>query len=165
MSQILSELRCRCKEEFLVTKMTKKPSLQSEGKPVKYPDWKECTSVSFVTKSKNSFSLNAKLLLNTFRKKYFYHAVEEILCSANLRQQERDNLLSILSSPAISLQNHFFIDFFEIWINDIYINETSKTNRFLKAKDSNFLSADTSYITIKLFYRTKPIIKNQEPLW
>jgi hypothetical protein len=44
---------------------------------------------------------------------------------------ERDNLLAILYSPVLSLQNNFSINFFDIWIREIYINEISKVNKFL----------------------------------
>jgi hypothetical protein len=51
--------------------------------------------------------------------------IDFILIKAN--PIERDNLLAILYSP-ISLQNNLSINL--IWINEIYINETPKINKF-----------------------------------
>jgi hypothetical protein len=76
---------------------------------------------------------------------------------------ERDNLLAIIYSPILSLQNNFSINFFDIWIHEIYINEVSKVNKFLNHDSSNF--EPFSYITIKLFYKMRLPIKKQDPLW
>ena len=78
-------------------------------------------------------------------------------------KRERENLLEILYSPIILLQNNFSVNFFDIWIREIYIEEISKVNKFLKT-DSETLDQFT-YITIKFFYKTRVPIKKQEALW
>ena len=76
---------------------------------------------------------------------------------------ERDNLLAVLYSPILSLQNNFSVNFFDIWIREVYIDEISKINRFL----TNELqpSESFSFITIKLFYKIRIPVKKQESLW
>ena len=76
---------------------------------------------------------------------------------------EKNNLLEILYLPVLSLQNNFSINFFDIWIHEIYINETSKDNKFITNNSQN--PEQLSYITIKLLYKTKVPIKKQESLW
>ena len=76
---------------------------------------------------------------------------------------KRNNLLSIIYSPIVSLQNNFSINFFDIWIHEIYINEVSKINRFIP---TNFQNLERfNYITIKLFYKPGIPTKKQETLW
>ena len=162
MNRILYENRCRCNEEFSITKKRKSPT-RSEGKPLQYPKLDEITSKSFQIKYANKLSLTAKFLLNSFQNKYIYYAIDDILYTLKSSQSERDKILAILYSPIISLQNNFSVNFFDIWIRDIYIEEVSKTNKFL-SNDSQGLSQFT-YITIQFFYKTKIPIRKQESLW
>ena len=135
---------------------------RSKGK-IKYPDRESTLSKTFQIKYDKKLSSVAKLLLNNFQKKYFYYAIDDILYSFQSNPSERDNLLGILYSPVISLQNNFSIDFFNIWIDEIYIQEISKVNKFLKTNSSNF--KQYSYITIKFLY-TMPILpKKPDSLW
>ena len=137
---------------------------RSKGK-IDYPDPfdKSTLSKTFQIKYDKKLSSVAKLLLNNFQKKYFYYAIDDILYSFQSNPSERDNLLGILYSPVISLQNNFSIDFFNIWIDEIYIQEISKVNKFLKTNSSNF--QQYSYITIKFLY-TMPILpKKPDSLW
>jgi hypothetical protein len=48
MNQILYENRCKCNEEFSITK--KRKSTRSEGKPLQYPKSNEITSKTFQIK-------------------------------------------------------------------------------------------------------------------
>ena len=137
---------------------------RSKGK-IDYPDPfdKSTLSKTFQIKYDKKLSSVAKLLLNNFQKKYFYYAIDDILYSFQSNPSERDNLLAILYSPVLSLQNNFSIDFFDIWIDEIYIQEISKVNKFLKTNPSNF--QQYSYITIKFLY-TMPILpKKPDSLW
>jgi hypothetical protein len=162
MNRILYENRCKCNEEFSITKKRKSNS-RSEGKPLQYPKPTELTSRTFRIEYNENLSLAAKFILNSFQNKYIYYAIDDILYSFRSNPIERDNLLAVLYSPILSLQNNFLVNFFDIWIRDIYIEEISKTNKFLK-KDSENLYKVT-YITIKLFYKTRVPIKKQESLW
>jgi hypothetical protein len=162
MNRILYENRCKCNEEFAITKK-RKSNNRSEGKPIQYPKPSELTSKTFQIEYHENLSSTAKFILNSFQNKYIYYAIDDILYSLKSNPNERDNLLAVLYSPILSLQNNFLVNFFDIWIRDIYINEISKPNRFLK-QDSEDLNKINS-ITIKLFYKTRVPIKKQESLW
>jgi len=156
----LYDFRCRCNEEFGIIKKPKLLS-HSKGKPLQYPV--KIRSKTFQFKYEKKLSFIAKFILNSFRNKYIYYAIDDIIYLLNSNPVERDNLLSILYSPLLSLQNSFYINFFDIWIHEIYIEEISKLNKFLK-QDCQTLRQFT-YITIKFFYQTRVPVKRQESLW
>jgi hypothetical protein len=159
MNQILYENRCRCNEEFSITKK-RKSITRSEGKPLQYPT--EITSKTFQIKYEKKLSPLAKILVNSFQNKYIYYAIDDILYSFKTDSAERENLLAILYSPVLSLQNNFSVNFFDIWIRQVSIEEISKVNKFLTTSQT---SEEFSYITIKLFYKTRVPVKKQESLW
>lgn len=132
---------------------------------VKYPDFvkQPSSSKTFQIKYDKKLSSVAKLLLNSFQKKYIYYAIDDILYSFQSNPNERDNLLEILYSSVLSLHNNESADFFKIWIDEIYIEEISNVNKFLKNNSSNF--QQSSYITIKLLYIIPILPKKQEFLW
>ena len=162
MNRILYENRCRCNEDFSITKK-RKSSTRSEGKPLQYPKSNEITSKTFQIKYPNKLSLTSKFILNSFHNKYIYYAIDDILYTLKSSPIERDSLLAILYSPVLSLQNNFSVNFFDIWIRQVYIEEISKTNKFLN-NDSQTLN-QCSYITIQFFYKTRVPVKKQESLW
>ena len=162
MNRILYENRCRCNEDFSITKK-RKSSTRSEGKPLQYPKSNEITSKTFQIKYQNKLSLTSKFILNSFQNKYIYYAIDDILYTLKFSPIERESLLTILYSPIISLQNNFSVNFFDIWIRQIYIEEISKTNKFL-IDDLKTLDQFT-YITIQFFYKTRVPVKKQESLW
>ena len=162
MNRILYENRCRCNEEFSITKPRKSNS-RSEGKPLQYPKANEVISKTFQIKYQKNLSSTAKVILNSFRNKYIYYAIDDILYGLKSTPTERDNLLAVLYSPILSLQNNFSVNFFDIWIREVYIDETSKINRFLNNELQP--SESFSFITIKLFYKTRIPVKKQESLW
>ena len=110
MNRILYELRCKCKEEFSITKK-RKSSTRSEGKPLQYPDLNEITSKTFKIKYDHKISSVAKSLLNSFRNKYLYYAIDDILYLLKSNPTEQENLLTILYSPVLSIHNNFSINF------------------------------------------------------
>lgn len=162
MNRILYEIRCKCNEDISVTKKRRSTN-RSEGKPLLYPNPGELTSKTFQIKYEKSLSSVAKFLLNSFQNKYLYYAIDDILYLLNSNPRERDNLLALLYSPVLSLQNNFSINFFDIWIQEVYIHDVAKTNKFLTTNVPNFESFQ--YITIKLLYRTKIPVKKQGSLW
>jgi len=164
MTRILYEIRCKSKEEVSITKK-RQTSTRSEGKPFLYPNSNEITSKTLQIKYDKKLSSIAKMVLNNCHKKYFYYAIDDILYLLKSNPIERNNILSILYSPVLSLQNNLSINFFDIWIQDIYINEISKANKFLTEDNETQNLEPFSYITIKLLYRTKIPIKKQEALW
>lgn len=162
MNRILYENRCKCNEEFSLIKK-RKVKTRSEGKPLQYPKSSEILSKTFQIKYPKNLSLTAKCLLNNFQNKYIYYAIDDILYSLKSKPIERDNLLAILYSPILSLQNNFSVNFFDIWIREVYIDEISKNNKFLK-NDSKIIE-QSNFITIKFFYRIRVPVKKQESLW
>ena len=137
---------------------------RSKGK-IDYPDpaVESTLSKTFQIKYDKKLSSVAKFILNSFQKKYIYYAIDDILYSFQSNPIERDNLLGILYSPVLSLQNNFSIDFFDIWIDEIYIQEISKVNKFFKNNSSNF--QQYSYITIKFLYKMPILPKKPDSLW
>ena len=162
MNRILYENRCKCNEEFSITKKRKSTN-RSEGKALQYPKHIEITSKIFQIEYHEHLSLTAKFILNSFHNKYIYYAIDDILYSLRSNPSERDNLLAVLYSPILSLQNDFLVNFFDIWIRDISLNEIPKSNKFLKQETENL--EKVNLITIKLFYKTRVPIKKQESLW
>ena len=174
MNQILYEKRCRCNEKFSIFEKRSSTS-RSEGRPFPYirkPLYESDETIyygsppksfTFQIKYEKELSTIARFILNSFQKKYIYYAIDDILYLLNSNPIERNNLLSIIYSPIVSLQNNFSINFFDIWIHEIYMNEVSKINRFIPTNSQNF--ERFSYITIKLFYKPGVPIKKQETLW
>lgn len=110
-------------------------------------------------------TLTARSILTSFTNKYIYYAIDDILYLLNSNKIERDNLLAILYSSMLSLHNDFSINFFDIWIDSVYLNDCHQKNRFLNEK-SNYLNQSTvTTITLKLHYLTRTPIKKPEPIW
>lgn len=164
MNQFYYEKRCKCNEEVSLTKK-RKSITRSEGKPVKYPnpELDEIFLKTFQIKYDKKLSPIAKLVLNSFQNKYSYYAIDDILYLFELNPNERENLLAILYSPILSLQNNYSVNFFDIWIKEIYIDEVFKVNKFL-SNDSQ-TSKQVSYITLKFIYKTRVPLKKPESLW
>ena len=151
--------RCRC-----VTK--KRNSLTiSEGRPLQYPEPDEILTKTFQIKYQNQLSLTAKLVLNSFRNKYIYYAIDDILYTFKSSPIERDNLLAIFYSPILSLQNNFCINFFDIWIGEVYLEEVSNPNKFFNSDSQSFDQVSyITYITIQFFYTISLPVEKEEPL-
>ena len=162
MNKILYENRCKCKEDFSIIK---KHNLnkRSEGKPLPYLKSNKITYKTFQLKYDKNLSLTERFILNSFKNKYIYYAIDDILYLLPSNLIEKNNLLEILWSPIVSLQNNFYIDFFDIWIHEIYITEKPKFNKFLMNDSQNL--KNFSYITIKLLYKKKVPVKKYESLW
>ena len=162
MNRILYQNRCKCNEESSITKK-RKSTTRSEGKPLQYPETNEVISKTFKIRLKKKLSAPAKFVLNSFHNKYIYYAMDDILYLFKLNATERNDLLAILYSPVLSLQNNFSVNFFDIWIREIYIDEVSNFNKFLN--NNSRTSKQFNYIIIKLFYKTRIPVKKQESLW
>ena len=136
---------------------------KSEGKSLQYPKSTEVMSKIFQFKYEYNLSSTAKFILNSFQNKYLYYAIDDILYGLKENLNERNNLLEILYSPILSLHNNFSVNFLDIWIREIYIDEISKPNKFIQDRFQS--SKKCNLITIKFFYKTKVPIKRQELLW
>jgi hypothetical protein len=162
MYKVKSAKNCICNQEFSITKKRKRKT-QSQGNLIQYPKSSEIRSKTFQIRYQKPLSLTAKFILNNFQNKYIYYAIDDILYLLKSNPIERENLLVILYSPILSLQNNFSVNFFDIWIREVSIDEISKTNKFLK-NDSKTLKQFNS-ITIKFFYKTRVPGKKQESFW
>ena len=105
---------------------------------------------TFNVKSEKKLSPLAKIILQSFQFKHFYYVRDDIDYLLKSNPTERDFLLQALYSIVISLQNNLFINFFDMWVYEIYINKVSNYNKFMNQKSQNLESDE--YITIKLAY-------------
>jgi hypothetical protein len=118
---------------------------------------------TFNVKCDKELSSLAKTILKSFKFKLYYYIVDDLLYLLNSNPKERDYLLQILHSSVIFLQNNLYVNFFDIYIYDISINEISKFNRFVNDRADSFKIS--SIITIKLAYQVKPITRKLETAW
>lgn len=105
---------------------------------------------TFNVKSEKKLSPLAKLILQNVQFKHFYYVRDDISYLLKSNPSERDFLLQALYSIVISLQNNLSINFFDMWIYEIYINKVSTHNKFMSRKSENIEPGE--YITIKLAY-------------
>ena len=105
---------------------------------------------TFNVKSEPMLSPLAKSILQSVQFKHFYYVRDDIDYRLRSHPMERDFLLQALFSIAISLQNNLAINFFDMWIYEIYISKVSTDNKFMSQKSENLESGE--YITIKLAY-------------
>ena len=118
---------------------------------------------TFSVKCDNKLSPLAKTILESFNFKLYYYVIDDLLYLLKSNLDERDYLLQILNSSVIFLQNNLYVNFFDIYIYDITINEVSKFNRFVNKQSNSFKVSNI--ITIKLAYQIKPIQKKLETIW
>ena len=118
---------------------------------------------TFNVKCDNKLSPLAKTILQSFKFKLYYYVIDDLLYLLKSRIDERDYLLQILNSTVIFLQNNLYVNFFDIYIYDISINEISKINRFVNEQPESFKLSNT--ITIKLAYQVTAVPKKLETIW
>mgnify|MGYP000889735485 CR=1 FL=1 len=118
---------------------------------------------TFNVKCDNKLSPLAKTILQSFKFKLYYYVIDDLLYLLKTNPDERDYLLQILNSSVIFLQNNLYVNFFDIYIYDITINEISNFNRFVNEQSESFELSNT--ITIKLAYQVKPVPKKLETIW
>jgi len=118
---------------------------------------------SFNIKYDNQISAVAKTVLQSFKFKLYYYVIDDFLYLLKSNIQERDYFLQILHSSAIFLHNNLYVNFFDIYIYEIGINEVKNFNRFVDPQsDKDQIS---NYITIKFAYQVKPVTKKFETVW
>ena len=118
---------------------------------------------TFNVKCDSNISPLAKTILQSFKFKLYYYVIDDLLYLLKSNPDERNYLLQILNSSVIFLQNNLYVNFFDIYIYDISINEISKFNRFVNEQSKLFKVSNT--ITIKLAYQIKPVPKKLETIW
>lgn len=89
---------------------------------------------TFNVKSEKKLSPLAKLILQSVQFKHFYYVRDDISYLLKANPVERDFLLQALYSIVISLQNNLSINFFDMWVYEIYINKVSNHNKFMDKK-------------------------------
>jgi hypothetical protein len=115
---------------------------------------------TFNVKSEKKLSPLAKLILQSVQFKHFYYVRDDISYLLKSNPIERDFLLQALYSIVISLQNNLSINFFDIWIYEIYITDNSKSTKL-----ENQNSTCSNYLTIKLACQMKPPPEKIEIPW
>ena len=118
------------------------------------------TVKTFHVKYDNQLSSFTKLILQSFQFKYLYYVLEDISYLLKSVPSERDVLLQVLHSIVISLQNNLCVNFFDIWIYEIYITDNSKLTKL-----ENQNSTCSNYLTIKLACKMKPPPEKIEIPW
>ena len=90
-------------------------------------------------------------MLQSIQFKHFYYVRDDIFYLLKSNMAERDCILQALYSIVIYLQNNLSINFFDMWIYEVYINESLTKNKFMSQTSQNIKSYE--YITIKLAYK------------
>merc|ERR1712021_245061 len=166
----MGERQCKCMEESSIynrQKDRKKESkndvyLQNENA---VGDW---VSLSLDNKSFTDLEriqMNEKLKLPYEGRQLFtrwthsYPNLNEIKSKTFYIKYDQE--LSVVNKIMLNnFQNKYF---YHVWIDEIYIHQESKTNKFLAKNIPNL--EPFSYITIKFLYTTKLPVKKPEPLW
>ena len=167
------KFRCKCKEDRILPsllllkkkKKKKKPKKPKKTylKPGFYPFLEKIYFKRFEINYPELLTPKAKFVLCSFKGKYIYYAIDDILYILQSNPTEQNNLLNIFYSTILFLYYHLTIVFFDIWIEKISFVEIEKSNHFTKNK--NKLSKKVTLIKFNLFYTIRPPAKKIEPLW
>ena len=161
----LAKYKCSCKKKLWYEKK-KRYSAQTtikQGRSLFYPNQEKKNCKTFRFYYVGEFSDTAKLLLNSLKNKYIFYAIEDINSNKILDSVEKDNILSILSSTMAWLQNNQYINLFDIWIGNMYIQERKISNRFIKSKLKK--SSDHTKLILVLFFKIRSPRKTPKSLW
>jgi len=118
---------------------------------------------TFSVKYDKKLSKRAKIVLQSFRLKFYYYVIDDILYFLKSNPNECNYLLQILNSTAIFLQNNLGVNFFDIYVYDIQINEISKSNRF--TDDEREPVKISNNIIIKLAYQVQSLEEVLDTTW
>ena len=118
---------------------------------------------TFSVRYDKNLSRRAKIVLQSFKLKFYYYVIDDILYFLKSDQNECNYLLQILNSTALFLQNNFGVNFFDIYVYDIQINEISKANRF--TYDENEPVKISNNIIIKLAYQVQSLEEILDTTW
>ena len=118
---------------------------------------------TFSVRYDKELSKRAKIVLRSFKLKFYYYVIDDILYFLKSDPNECNYLLQILNSTALFLQNNLGVNFFDIYVYDIQINEISKINRFIH--DEKEPVKISNNITIKLAYQVQPVEEVLDTTW
>ena len=118
---------------------------------------------TFNIKYDRKISPLAKIITKSFKFKLYYYAIDDLVYLLKSNPAECNYLLQTLHSTVLFLQNSLHINYFDIYIYDISIDQVSKVNRFINRKSEQFQVSNN--ITIKLAYQVKSVTKKFETTW
>ena len=118
---------------------------------------------TFSVECDQQFSAFIELILKSFRFKLYYYVVDDLLYFSKSNPNEFKYILQILNSTVIFLQNNLYVNYFDIYVYDIKINQALIINRFID--ESTKQSKGSNYIVIKLAYKVRPFRKKLEINW
>ena len=116
---------------------------------------------TFSVNYNKKISIYGKKILQSFRLKPYYYVVDDILYLLKFEPDECEYVLQILNSTVIYLQNNFNINFFDIYVYEIQIEETINNNN----NNQNNSFRNLNKIIIRLAYQFKPIEETIETIW
>ena len=118
---------------------------------------------TFSVRYNKELSKRARIVLQSFRLKFYYYVIDDILYFLKSDPNECNYLLQILNSTAIFLQNNLGVNFFDIYVYDIQINAISETNRF--THDERKPVKLSNNIIIKLAYQVQSLEEILDTTW
>ena len=118
---------------------------------------------SFNVRCDKKLSSRTKIIIESFKFKLYYYVIDDLLYLLKSNPDERDYFLKVLHSIVIFIQNNLYVNFFDIYIYDITINEAPKFNRFISNQNNPFKVSNN--IIIKFAYQIKPVPKKLETIW
>ena len=156
-----SETKCYCKKLFWHSNKIKKRRVNlTQGRPLKYPYKELKNSKLFKIHYDKKLSSLEKLLISSFKNKYLYYVIDDINSILHSKQFVNNDLLIMLYSSITWLHNNESINFFDIWINNICIQEERQINRFLKNTNKY-----KTWITLILYYKVRSPKRKPKILW
>lgn len=161
----LAEYRCFCNQKLWYEKKEGGSAQTSikPGRPILYPYKEKKSCKTFQVYYQKELSSITKSILTGFKNKYIYYAIEDLKASLPSNSFERNDILSVLYSSMLWLHNNQCINFFDIWIANVYIREEISKNRFVKISSKQF--TNNTKITLVLFYKIGLPRINLTSLW
>ena len=89
---------------------------------------------TFNIKYEKKLSPLAKTIIQSLKFKLYYYVVEDLLYLLKTNQNEANQLLQILHSTVIYLQNNLYVNFFDIYVYEINITEKQNLNKFIQSQ-------------------------------
>ena len=172
----LGRYKCVCDEQIWYKKENKKEKQKNrkrrKARVIQYP-YKGPKFLDLENQPKNAktfqiyydreLSIITKFILTSFQNKYLYYALEDLKSNLFSNELERNMILSAIYNAILFLHNNECTNLFDIWIENIYIQEDSKNNRLINSKFKPIVNY--TKITLVLFYKIQLPRKKLEPLW
>lgn len=118
---------------------------------------------TFNVKFDKELSPITKAILKSFNYKLYYYVIDDLFYLLKSYPTERDQLINVLHSSVVFLQNNLYVNFFDIYIYEITVDQVSQVNRFVNQQSKSY--KNSTKVTIKLAYQVKSISKKLESIW